>query len=121
MEQTEPAGGLDAVLCEEVRVVDASSVLHEEPAMLAVRLIKGPVVAERRDREAGENLLVDGPLDRAGVFPASLVDHRAARPTGALGAVLFLLLPRDLQTGAECGNTLRTRHQPGWDGRLERE
>jgi len=46
VEQAEPAGGLDAVLCEEVRVVDASSFLHEEPAMLTVRLIKGPVVAE---------------------------------------------------------------------------
>src|SRR5437867_10197629 len=89
--------------------------------MLAVRLIKGPVVAERRDREAGENLLVDGPLDQAGLFPAPLGDHRAASPTGALEAIHFVLLPADLQRGDPQRLTFRMQQTPGLNGRVARE
>src|SRR2546428_10342781 len=89
--------------------------------MLAVVLRKGPVVAERRNREAGENLLVDGPLDQAGLFPASLGDHRAASPTGALEAIHFVLLPADLQRGDPQRLTFRMQQTPGLNGRVARE
>src|SRR5436309_16063164 len=61
--QREPASDLGAFCGEQLRVLGAGGLLQEEPAILGVQVLEGPVVAERWDRETGKNLLVDGALD----------------------------------------------------------
>src|SRR5881396_2864852 len=63
VQQAEPAGRLRAVRGKQPRVLGTGGVLQEEPAILGVRILEGPVVAERRDAQAGKNLLVDGALN----------------------------------------------------------
>ena len=121
MEQTEPAGGLSAVLGQEVRVVDAGSLLLKKPGVLTIRLLDRSVVAERRDREPREKLLVDGALDCGIRCPAALGDHLGSGPTRALDPVHLVLPPADPHGGNPERLGMGKQLEPGVNGRMTDE
>src|SRR2546422_691662 len=57
VQQAEPASDLGAFCGEQSRVPGAGGLLQEEPAILGLRFLEAPVIAERRDGHARENLL----------------------------------------------------------------
>src|SRR5437870_9614848 len=84
VQQAEPACDLGAFCGVQSRVPGAGGLLQKEPAILSVRVRKEPVVAERRDGYARENLLIDGALNEGVRFPGPLGDHRRAVRARAL-------------------------------------
>ena len=78
MEQAKPAAGHDTMCGQQARVVVADGLVHEDPAMLAIRLLDKPVEAERWDGSTWKDDLVDGALDQRGLSSALLGDDGGA-------------------------------------------
>src|SRR5439155_9156450 len=89
----------------QIRVVGTAGFLHEDPAGGRVGLVDESVIAQRRDGETGENVLVDGALDEGDGSRTPFGDHGGAALTGAAEPVYTALPLADPQR--------RDRHRLG--------
>src|SRR5947208_16128980 len=113
MEQSQPAAGPRAVLGEQIRVVGPAGFFHEEPAEGRVRFVNESVVAERRDREAGKDVLVDRALDLSDRCPTPLRYHGRSGLAHALEPVHIALPLTDPQRRDRRRLGLRIQLAPG--------
>src|SRR5258706_6549573 len=67
----------------ERRVFQTAGVLEEKPAELAARFFDKTIVLQPWQRQAGEELFVNHPFDKAGSSAAPLGDYRRAIQPGA--------------------------------------